>query len=478
MKNNGEKTPSAIPFVVDLDGTLVRTDLLWEGIVLFLRAYPLEIWRLVCRLFSGKVAFKTWLASRVAIDPSRLPYNEPLLTALRGMQQQGRPLILATGSHARFAEPVAAHLGLFGTVIATQDDVNMTSTHKAQALATRFGAGGYDYIGNDTVDIPVWEGAREAFSVSPRAFVLQGGGTTQPMAVVQPYSARALLRAMRPRQWLKNLLVFVPVLAGHALTPGPWMYSLWAFVGFCLCASSAYLVNDTLDAQEDRMHRIKKSRPIAAGTLSIPVALVAAVGFVALACAIGLAVGGPLLAVLAIYYGLTTTYSIWLKRLLLLDVITLSMLYILRVVGGGAAAGIVLSFWLLAFLLFILLSLALLKRHSELHHLESIGQESASGRGYRVSDAIPVAAMGIASGFLGTLVFMLYVNSEAVTALYGTPLVLMAVTPLLVYWHCRIWVLSFRGAIHEDPVFFISKDPVSRAVLILTAVIAIFATFL
>jgi 4-hydroxybenzoate polyprenyltransferase len=264
----------------------------------------------------------------------------------------------------------------------------------------------------------------------------------------------------------------VPVLAAHALARGPLLHSLLAFAAFSLCASSAYLLNDALDAQDDRAHPTKHARPIASGALPIPLALLAS-ALLALAALALCALQGPLLLLaVSVYFATTLAYSAWLKRLLMVDICTLATLYSLRVLGGSAATGIEPSFWLLSFSFFIFLSLALLKRHSELLNLHRAGKEKPRGRGYTTADATPIGIMGINSGLVSVLVFMLYVNSPNVQVLYRHPFWLLGVLPLLVYWLGRLWTLSFRGQVNEDPVLYVSKDWVSLLVIAGCAAIA------
>jgi 4-hydroxybenzoate polyprenyltransferase len=283
--------------------------------------------------------------------------------------------------------------------------------------------------------------------------------------------ALALWRALRPRHWLKNLLVFVPMLAGHAINVETLLQSLVAFVAFCLCASSAYLLNDTLDAEDDRHHPVKRHRPIASGALPAALARVVS-GLLALA-ALGLCAlyGWLLLAAVAVYFAATVTYSLYLKRLLMVDTVTLALLHTLRVLGGCAATRIEPSFWLLAFSFFLFLSLALLKRHSELFNLHRDGKQKTSGRGYTTADRQPVGMLGINSAFVSVVIFMLYFNSANVLKLYAHPAWLFGIVPLAMLWLGRLWVLSFRGEVNEDPLLYVSKDPVSLLVIAACAVL-------
>ncbi|MYM23508.1 UbiA family prenyltransferase [Duganella sp. FT135W] len=281
----------------------------------------------------------------------------------------------------------------------------------------------------------------------------------------QPSTARALWQGLRPRHWLKNLLVFVPMLAGHAINGATALQSLVAFAAFCLCASSAYLLNDAMDAEDDRHHPTKRHRPIASGALSATLARGVSVLLALAALALCACYGRLLLAAVAVYFVSTVAYSMYLKRLLMVDTVTLALLHTMRVLGGCAATGIEPSFWLLAFSFFLFLSLALLKRHSELFNLERVGKEKTSGRGYATADRAPIGMLGMNSAFVSVVIFMLYFNSENVLKLYRHPSWLFGIVPLAMLWLGRLWVLSFRGEVNEDPLLYVSRDPVSLMVI-------------
>ncbi|GAB3446039.1 UbiA family prenyltransferase [Massilia solisilvae] len=462
------------PLVVDLDGTLIHSDLLWETLVLFLRRHFLRAWLLPFWLFKGKAGFKEQLAREVELDVAALPYDKALLSLIRAERDDGRAIVLATGAQRRLADQVAAHTALFDLVLATES-INLTSHNKAERLAALYGAQGYDYIGNSRADLPVWLGSRTAYCVAGKEYVLADGRSTTQVGSTRGGAARALFKALRPRQWLKNLLVFLPMLAAHALNADMLAMSLLAFAVFSACASSAYLLNDALDAQDDRLHPTKHKRPIAAGALPLPLALVASPLLALAALAVCAAIKPFLLLPLGVYFVATLAYSVYLKRLLMVDIVTLALLYCLRVLGGCAATGIAPSFWLLAFSFFIFLSLALLKRHSELFNLHRDGKEKTRGRGYTTADKTPVGIMGINAAFVSVLVFMLYFNSQNVVQMYRHPDWLFGIVPLLVFWLGRLWALSFRGQVNEDPVLYVSRDKVSLAVLALCAALVVAA---
>ncbi len=464
------------PLVVDLDGTLSYSDMLWEALLLFLKTSIRQAWRLPFWLLLGKAGFKDKLAGLVTLEPATLPYDQVLLHELARQRAHGRHVVLATGADQRFARRIADHLGVFDHVLASAGGVNLTSSNKADALIQLYGAGGYDYVGNSRADLAVWRHARHAYAVTRTPFRLADGRRTEHLGSRRAHPLKALLKAMRPRQWLKNMLVFVPMLAGHALGMTTLTESLLAFLAFSLCASSAYLLNDALDAHDDRLHPTKCRRPIAAGTLPLPLAMLAS-PLLALAALALCAVYDPvLLAVVLIYFVSTLAYSFQLKRMLMVDIVTLALLYTLRILGGAAATLIAPSFWLLAFSFFIFLSLALLKRYSELYNLTRQGKDKTSGRGYTTADKTPIAIMGVGSGFLSILIFMLYFNSATVLQMYRVPELLLGIVPLLVFWMGRLWVLAFRGEVNEDPVLYVSKDKASLVVVALCLLLAVAAT--
>jgi len=467
---------AARPLVIDLDGTLIHSDLLWESIVLFLKHHFLRAWQLPLWLFLGKAGFKERIAREVELDPAALPYDKTVLALIAQARAAGRTVVLATGAQRRFADLIAAHLGLFDQVLATEDGVNFTSHNKARQLCALFGERGYDYIGNSRADLPVWLACEGALSVTHKPFRLSDGRATTHSGSVRGGAAGALLKAMRPRQWLKNMLVFVPLLAGHQFDLSTLQMALVAFVAFSLCASSAYLLNDALDAQDDRVHPSKHRRPIASGALPLPLALLASPLLALAAIALCAFTSPLLLGVLVVYFVSTVAYSIYLKRLLMVDIVTLAILYSLRVLGGSAATLIAPSFWLLAFSFFIFLSLALLKRHSELFNLQRDGKEKTRGRGYTTADKTPIGIMGVNTAFVAVLIIMLYFNSDNVLDQYASPAWLAGTLPLLVFWLGRLWVLSFRGQVNEDPVLYVSKDKVSLVVIALCLALATLAS--
>jgi 4-hydroxybenzoate polyprenyltransferase len=454
---------------VDLDGTLLRTDSLVECFVAFLRQRPWDLWRVPGWLAEGKAAFKRHLAGKASVDVDLLPVCDELVDWLRGEAAAGRKLILATGADESIGRRVAARFGFFQDVLASDGRTNLTGSRKARLLVERYGARGFDYAGNSTTDLAVWREAHsrvvvtDSTSLQRRVRALDGGE-------VRAFAGgggglKALIRGLRVHQWAKNILLLVPVLAGHKLgDPAVLMKAVLGVIAFSLCASSVYVANDLCDVESDRRHRTKRTRPLASGAWPLWLGLILAPLLALMGLACGWIVGPAFLGVLGLYLGASSAYTWGLKRLLLIDVFLLAGLYSVRIVAGHVATGIPYSSWLMALSLFLFLSLALMKRYIELARLEASGPQQAAGRDYRASDAPGVFALGAASGYLAVLVLALYVNGEEVRLLYHRPILLLLICPLLLYWVSRIWLLAARREVDDDPVAFALKDRASYIV--------------
>lgn len=471
-----------VPLVADLDGTLLLTDMLHESSIAFIAHYPHKFYNILRWLRQGEAYLKGKLATHTHIDIRYLPYNEPLLDFLRQEHQRGRTLVLCTATHESIAQKIAEHLGIFSQVMATQGSHNLLRKNKADALVAAFGEKSFDYVGNSQDDVIVWTHARHAIVVNAPAKVLeQAKKVCEVTRIYPPFGqvVRTTLRAMRVHQWLKNLLLFIPALAAHQLFHGTAFASLLlAFVVFSLCASSVYIINDLLDIGSDRQHDRKKHRPLAAGTLSIQRACVLAGTLILSTVFFSLALSFYFLCTLLLYFMLTLAYSLWLKQLLLLDCITLAILYTLRIVAGGAVLQVALSPWLLTFSIFLFLSLAFVKRYAELYKLVGTKKEKACGRSYTVRDLPLVQTFGIVSAYTSVLVMALYLNSDIVVTLYTQPILLWFSIPILLYWCSWMWIQAHRGHMREDPVLYAIKDRVSLACGAVFAVVFFMASYL
>lgn len=451
----------AIPLAVDLDGTLIATDLLWEGLFQLLRQQPLVILLIPLWLFSGGAArLKQEIAQRVDIDAAGLPYRQELLERLRTEKAAGRRLILATGSPRKFAEAISDHLGLFDTVIATDGATNMTCVRKRQRLIDDFGDGGFDYVGNSRHDVSVFEAARAAIVVAPDKAAARWQAEHGSELIAAPkVTWITIAKMVRVHQWLKNALIAVPLVLDHAyFNPGMVLSAVIAFFAFSAAASSIYIVNDFFDLALDRRHPSKRKRPLAGGLISVPTGLVTAALLLVTSLALATLLPREFMWVLLAYLAATTAYTFAVKRMLLLDVLMLAGLYTMRILAGTFATGIDVSFWLLAFSSFFFLSLALVKRYVELRatNLE-VGQRIA-GRGYRAEDQEIVAQAGMASAFAAALVMALYIDSDAVRQQYAHPWMIWPLVPIVLYMVMRVWILARRDQLDDDPVVFIITD--------------------
>lgn len=460
------KAAAATPLYVDLDGTLIATDLLWESLCLLARSRPADLLRVPFWLRGGRAALKRRLAERVTPDVSRLPYRPEVLSYLGEQRAAGRRTVLATASDERFARAAAEHTGLFDDAFGSDGEHNMKSGEKLQAIRDRESGGDFEYLGDSSADLAVWEGAAAATLVTPSAATVRtvsGLGIPTRILAEPAKSWRPALQSLRPYQWVKNALLFVPLVLAHELADlERWRGAALAFICFSCVASATYVWNDLLDIEADRRHPRKRHRPFAAATLSIPA------GF---GLSLGLLLGGlflsvsfappPVTGMVLLYLGLTTTYSFYFKERLFIDVLVLAGLYALRVLAGGVAAAVPVSPWLLAFSLFFFLSLAFAKRYAELLGAQASQQERLERRGYEVGDIGLVETMGVAAGYLSVLVLALYVNGAGASGLYGEAGLLWGVCPIMLFWITRVWFLARRGELQDDPVLFAATDPVS-----------------
>ncbi|MGP0072058.1 MAG: UbiA family prenyltransferase [Bryobacteraceae bacterium] len=447
------------PLAVDLDGTLVRTDLLLESLLALLKRNALYVCVLPLWLVRGKAYFKQQIARRVSLDVTTLPYRQDLLDDLKAQRGQGRRIVLATACDVQIAGQVADHLKLFDAVFASDGIANLSGEAKRKRLVSEFGEKGFDYAGDHRNDRPVWASARKAIVVQdPRPGLVE------------------YLKPLRPQHWLKNILIFVPLLAAQRfLEPALLEKAILAFISFGCLASSGYLLNDLFDLASDRHHPHKRLRPFAAGNLPLSFAVTMFPVLIAVGCVIGLSVSPLFLAVLLTYLALTTTYSFFLRKIVLLDVIILAGLYTMRLMAGSAAVGIWPSHWLLAFSTFLFFSLALVKRYGELVVMRKPDGAKPTGRGYEQSDGELLAAMGVASGYLAVLVLALYINSDAAQTFYGRYQLIWFQCPLLFYWISHVWLIAHRGQMPDDPVVFSVSDRTSLILALLMLAVTLVA---
>jgi len=456
------------PLCVDLDGTLVKSDTLVDSLLVLLRTRPALLLALPGRLLHGKAAFKAFVTESISLDVVHLPYNRILLSYLQRERAKGRAIYLATGADQRLARRVAAHLGIFTDVLGSDGATNLTGSKKLDGLRSRLGSGTFDYIGNDSPDLPLLGHATEPMVANPSLRLRIGlrARGIQPTRAFEERgnSLKSLVKAVRVHQWAKNLLIFVPLLLSHALNIGQLLTALAAFCCFSLTASAAYIFNDLLDIEADRRHPRKCLRPFASGDLAPFTGICIVLAFLLLSLLGGRLLPGGFYGWLLLYLATTLAYSSYLKRIALVDVMVLSGLYILRLLAGSAATQTPISHWLAGFSMFLFLSLAIVKRFAELENLRASNSAPRNGRGYLLADLPQMRSFGTASAYAAVVVFAIYISGPDVTKLYRQPRLLWLIVPLMILWLNRVWLLASRGELDEDPVAFALTDRMSQLI--------------
>jgi 4-hydroxybenzoate polyprenyltransferase len=486
---------AALPALcVDLDGTLVKSDTLHDSALAVARHRPAVLLNIPDWLVQGKAALKRHLANTIQLDVAHLPYNRELLQYLEQQQATGRPIYLATAADADTANRVAAHLGLFTGVLASDGQLNLAGKNKLAAFQSQFGDN-FSYIGNALPDLPLLQHCHQHGQEPMVANPTPGLRAALRKARITPVRTfdervsplKAWLKAIRLHQWAKNVLIFVPLVLAHAWAPGLIAAAALAFLSFSLCASATYIVNDLLDLEADRQHPRKRLRPFASGDLSALSGVAVVVVFLAASLALALLVPYAVAALspqllflikshyfllwLGIYLVTTLAYSLRLKRSVLVDVTILSGLYTIRIIAGSAASGIAVSTWLGSFSIFFFLSLALVKRFAELENLRERGGVSIGGRGYQITDIEQLRSFGSASGFASVVVLTLYISTLDAAQLYHHARRLWLLVPVLLLWIMRLWLQASRGQLNEDPVVYAITD--RRSLLLGVLVLAI-----
>jgi 4-hydroxybenzoate polyprenyltransferase len=470
------------PLCVDLDGTLVKSDTLMDSLMVLARTQPMAVLRLPLWLMGGRARLKAEVGARIALDVRHLPYNRALVEYLESERGDGRTLYLTTGADQALAARIASHLGIFDGVLASDGKTNLTGGNKLDGVRQTFGEQHYDYVGNAGPDLALLERAHAAMLANPSTS-LRSRLRARHVEVEREFEdraprAKAVLKAIRLHQWAKNVLVFLPLLLAHSLRLDLVVKAAVAFASFSLCASATYIVNDLLDIEADRRHPTKKLRPFAAGDLPVTAGIGIGVAFLAIAVAVAvMLLPAAFLIWLLVYLVTTLSYSLYLKRVVLADVILLSGLYTVRMLAGAAATDVPISQWLGAFSLFLFLSLAMVKRFSELQNTRARGQTLANGRGYLLGDIEQLRSFGTASAYAAVVVFSFYIGGHDVTALYRHPVRLWLITPLMILWLSRVWLLASRGELDEDPVIFAVTDRISLLIGVAVVAIAALAVF-
>lgn len=465
---------------LDLDGTLIKSDALFESVFQLIKINPLFIFFIPIWLMKGKPNLKEQIDKRIDFNASTLPYNQELIDYAIEQRATGRKVYLATASHISIAEKVDKHLGIFDGIYATKDGYNLKSEKKAKVLNEEFGKGNYVYAGDAKVDFNIWKDSAAAIVVSNNKSFIDSVSKSfhiEKSFYNEVNLPKKIIKEIRVYQWVKNVLLFLPIILAHSLGNFKELSDvIIGFFSFSISASFVYVLNDLLDLDSDRSHPRKRFRPLASGDLPIQIGI--ALVPILLITGIGLSfmLNFKFQLILLSYIILTTAYSFSLKKIPILDIILLATLFTSRIVAGAFAANVYLSMWILAFSMFFFMNLAVLKRYIELLVMKKKNEIEAKGRGYTIEDMGLLLSMGPAAGFLSVLVFVLYINSDQATGLYSNPLALWLISPIFLYWISRIWHLSVRGNMTDDPIVFAMKDKASYVVGLLILIIAVVAS--
>lgn len=465
---------------VDLDGTLIRSDMLLESLCGLIKQQPFKLCLLPFWCLKGRANLKAKLAEHYTFDASALPYRQEVLELVRSQKEAGSEVYLATASNEIIAKKIAEHLGYFNAVLASNEKNNLKGKSKLEALQQTLAGRSFDYIGDSKADLLVWQASQTAYVVENQQELssqLSSSNTSiKPIKVKRQANIFTIIKALRVHQWVKNLLIFLPLFLAHqAADVGMLLQAFIGFLAFCACSSAVYLLNDLLDLEADRLHHSKQRRPFASGNLSLAFGLVAVPLLLILSATLSAVLYPKFAVVLLSYFVLTTWYSVRLKQIVLVDILVLAALYTIRIIAGGEAVAVAVSEWLLAFSMFFFLSLACVKRYSELLVLRKANKQEAKGRGYVASDLEMIGQFGSAAGYMSVLVLALYVSSHEVSELYRTPRLLWLLCPLILFWISRTWLIAHRGNLHDDPIVFAISDKASYLIGSLAFLLLFFA---
>jgi 4-hydroxybenzoate polyprenyltransferase len=475
--STGSQASLSKPLCVDLDGALIRTDLRAEAL-LSLASQKNGLTKLLLRLLPGAASARE--SAYEGLNVRALPYNKELLSFLREQRANGRRIVLATSADEHVARAIANHLGFRDEAILSYGKRHPGASDKAQDLVRHFGFKGFDYAGVGRADLEAWRQADRIVLVNATSSDASLARSVGPILGEFDRAQPALLaavKAMRPHQWVKNLLVFVPIIASRSFLDVPGLIgAACMFASFCATASGIYLINDLFDVEADRAHPRKRQRPLASGVLSAKFCSLLAVALLALGSVLAFSVGASTLLLL---YVLTSIfYSVLLKKFPLVDIFILAALYTMRVIAGGVASGHHTTLWLLAFSGFTFFSLALIKRTGELIHMRNAHAEAAiARRGYRTSVIGILEAFGIASAFASSVVLALFISSTAAVEHYQSSELLWGSVPLILFWQLRLWLATDRGNMQDDPIVYAARDWVSWLVAACTVAIVLLASW-
>jgi 4-hydroxybenzoate polyprenyltransferase len=466
---------NAIPLCVDLDNTFIRADMLHESFLALLKREPLRFFAIPLWILKGKAFLKHQMQLPYEIDYDLVPVNKSVLAHLEKEKAGGRTIILVTASPDPVAQAFKKAYPLFDEAYGSGEKHNLKGEHKSQFLESKFGVKGFDYMGDSAGDLPVWHSARKAMAVGTSRRLNRKIGNLDKHFKVPNKVWRTIPAAIRARQWVKNFLIFSPLLLAHQIgNSEAWLKSLLAFAGFSLIASGIYLLNDLGDLDTDRRHPVKKNRPLASGTLSIRTGLIlfmtALLGGTVLSLNLGLLFSASVLT----YVVINLVYTFYLKSVPIADVFCLSAFYTIRIWAGSFVTGIPITSWLIVFSFFLFLSLSFLKRYSDAFFILQSGRSlTTTGRSYQKEDLAILFHHGNICAYLSVLVFCLYVFQESTRALYPSSALLWLIPAVLLYWISRMWYKANKGLVKDDPVRFAVADRESILLGLLILLISI-----
>ncbi|MGI6681309.1 MAG: UbiA family prenyltransferase [Bdellovibrionota bacterium] len=470
---------------VDLDGTLIKGDLLYECLISIIKKSFFSIFFIPIWLLKGKAYLKEKFSLLIELNVELLPYNQEVVAYIKAKKEKGIRIILATASNHNLAKPISGFLGLFDDVIASNKKENLKGKNKLKKIKSYLSDNNFSkefsYIGDSTADIVIFNEAKEPIIVGNEKIynkIKLKNKNAKFIAESAKFSITSFLSMIRTYQWVKNLLIFIPLILSHKfLNIDLVLKAIVAFFSFSFLASSVYIINDIFDINADRMHPSKKHRAIASGDIPISLGLKTVIFLIPFSIVISLSLGKEFLLILTLYFITTTLYSIFFKKIVLVDILILSLLYTVRILAGGVALNIALSPWLAMFSLFMFFSLACAKRYAELYAVKNNLQHKIMGRGYQASDLEQIQIFGSSSGYIAVLIFALYIQSDVSVRLYKTPSFLWGLCPLMLYWISRVWLISHRGQMEQDPIIFAMKDKASYIILVFVVIIFVVAKY-
>lgn len=460
--------PAGKPLAVDIDDSLLKTDMLLESLLAGFSIAPVTTLKVFWKNRRDKAALKAEMAEISNLDVSRLPVNEDVLAYARAARADGREVVLASGSDRALVDRLARRLDLEGDHIASDGTTNMTGGQKAEALVARYGDKGFDYIGNERTDLKVWEAGDTAIAVAPNPRTRRALASLRPNAIYlgERYRFASIVKALRPHQWVKNILLLLPVIAAHRASFFGFDQILLGMIAFSFAASSIYIVNDLLDLDADRQHEKKHTRPFAAGTVPIRVGIAASFVLGVTALVASLIIDWKMFGLVAVYMSLSLAYSIYLKRLRWIDIWVLAILYTLRVVAGAVAGSVAASGWLIAFVFPVFMALGCVKRMTEVARAKD--DNRVPGRAYSKLDRNDLLNMSVLSAVNANIIFLTYTYSPTADQLYAGIWELRWVVLPVSAWLYRMISTGYAGAQNYDPIVFALRDRLGLVLLVVT----------